>query len=153
MEYRFVHCRWALDDPSFGRRAYLGGHVPGAVFLDAERDLSAPPGPGGRHPLPSARDFAAAASRAGLRRGTFVVAYGSLGGAERLWWLLRHYGHDDCAVIDPDAWRAALVSGEETAQHADFELRERADDTITRDELAARRGELVVVDARLEQRW
>jgi thiosulfate/3-mercaptopyruvate sulfurtransferase len=153
MEYRFVDCRWALDDPDFGRRAYLGGHVPGAVFLDAERDLSAPPGPGGRHPLPSARDFAAAASRAGLRRGTFVVAYGSLGGAERLWWLLRHYGHDDCAVIDFDSWQGPLATGEERVEPAVFEPRERAGDTITRDELAARLDELVLVDARLEPRW
>src|SRR5579862_1698752 len=100
MDYRFVDCRWALDDPGFGRRAYEEGHIPGAVFLDVERELSAPPGPGGRHPLPEAADFARAAGAAGIGSGTFVVAYGSLGGAERLWWLLRHFGHDDCAVID-----------------------------------------------------
>ena len=50
-------------------------------------------------------DFAAAASRAGIGPGVFVVAYGLMGGAERLWWLLRHFGHDDCAVlIDFEAW-------------------------------------------------
>jgi len=148
-----VDCRWALDDPSFGRRAYLEGHIPGAVFLDVERDLAAPAGPGGRHPLPSADAFATAASRAGIGPETFVVAYGSVGGAERLWWLLRHFGHGDCAVLDLDAWHGPLAAGEETAAPAVFEPSEHTGDTISRDELAARLDELVVVDARLEPRW
>ena len=148
-----MDCRWALDDPSFGRRAYLEGHIPGAVFLDVERDLAAPAGPGGRHPLPSADAFATAASRAGIGPETFVVAYGSVGGAERLWWLLRHFGHGDCAVLDLAAWRGPLAGGDETVEPADFEPRERTGDTISREELAARRAELVLVDARVEPRW
>src|SRR5438105_5753893 len=119
--YRFVDCRWDLADPEAGRRAYLAGHIPGAVFLDVERDLSAPPGPGGRHPLPAAEDFAAAAGRAGIGPGVFVVAYGSMGGAERLWWLLRHFGHDDCAVLDLDGWHGPLRGGEESVEPERFE--------------------------------
>jgi thiosulfate/3-mercaptopyruvate sulfurtransferase len=158
MEYRFVDCRWALDDPGFGRRAYLEAHIPGAAFLDVERDLASAPGAEGRHPLPSAEQFAAAASRAGIAAETFVVAYGSLGGAERLWWLLRHFGHGDCAVIDLGAWHGPLVGGEERIEPAAFEAAsfksaERDDDTIGRDELARQRERLVVVDARLEPRW
>jgi thiosulfate/3-mercaptopyruvate sulfurtransferase len=124
MEYRFVDCRWALDDPGFGRRAYLEAHIPGAAFLDVERDLASASGAEGRHPLPSAEQFAAAASRAGIGAETFVVAYGSLGGAERLWWLLRHFGHGDCAVIDLDAWHGPLVGGEERTRPAAFEVAE-----------------------------
>jgi thiosulfate/3-mercaptopyruvate sulfurtransferase len=153
VEYRFVDCRWALDDPEAGRRAYLAAHVPGAAFLDVERDLSSPAGAGGRHPLPSAEQFAAAASRAGIGDGTFVVAYGSLGGAERLWWLLRHFGHGDCAVLDLDAWHGPLAAGEERIAPAAFTPRARDDDTIPRGELAERRELLVVVDARLPARW
>jgi len=152
VRYRFVDCRWSLEDPEAGRRSYLAGHVPGAAFLDIERDLSAPPGAGGRHPLPVEAEFAAAASSAGIERGTFVVAYGSPG-AERLWWLLRHFGHDDCAVIDLDAWHGPLAAGDEAVEPARFEPNARADDTIGREELAARLGELVVVDARLPARW
>src|SRR5436305_396375 len=63
--YAFVDCRWSLDDPGWGRREYVAGHIPGAAFLDVERDLSGPPGPGGRHPLPDAADFARAAGQAG----------------------------------------------------------------------------------------
>lgn len=153
MRYRFVDCRWSLDDPDEGRRSYLAGHVPGAAFLDVERDLSSPPGSGGRHPLPSAAAFAAAAGRAGIDAGTFVVAYGSLGGAERLWWLLRHFGHDACAVLDLAGWRGPLCAGEETVEPAVFEPRERNGDTIELGELAERREELVVVDARGPARW
>src|SRR5207247_2056212 len=118
---------------------YLEAHVPGAGFVDAERELSAPPGAAGRHPLPPAERFAAAASRCGIEEGVFVVAYGSLGGAERLWWLLRHFGHDDCAVIDLPAWRGPLRSGDEHIDPGRFLARERNGDTIELDELADRR--------------
>src|SRR6476619_5694542 len=104
MKYQFVDCRWELGNPERGRELYLAGHIPGASFLDVDRDLSGEPGAGGRHPLPDPDAFADAAGRAGIGAGVFVVAYGALGGAERLWWLLRHFGHDDCAVIDLDAW-------------------------------------------------
>jgi thiosulfate/3-mercaptopyruvate sulfurtransferase len=153
MTYRFVDCRWALDDPAFGLRVYEEGHIPGAVFLDVERELSAPPGIDGRHPLPDTESFVSAMARAGIDAGTWVVAYGSLGGAERLWWLLRHFGHDQCAVIDLEAWRGPLTVGHEEAEPTRFEPRERADDFIGREELAAALAELVVVDARLPLRW
>src|SRR5260221_13898405 len=100
MDYRFVDCRWALDDPGFGLRAYREAHIPGAAFIDVERDLAAAPGAGGRHPLPSAEEFAAGASRAGIGPETFVIAYGSLGGVARVLWLLPHFSHRDCAVAD-----------------------------------------------------
>jgi thiosulfate/3-mercaptopyruvate sulfurtransferase len=151
--YRFVDCRWDIADPDAGRRLYLAGHIPGAAFLDVERDLSAPPGSNGRHPLPSTEQFAAAASRASIGPGVFVVAYGTMGGAERLWWLLRHFGHDDTAVIDLAAWHGQLRAGDEEIEPAQFVPRPRTDDTIDAEELAARLGELVVVDARVPERW
>jgi thiosulfate/3-mercaptopyruvate sulfurtransferase len=153
VRYRFVDCRWSLTDPDEGLREYLAGHVPGAVFVDVERELSAPPGIAGRHPLPSAGQFEGAMSRAGVEDGVWVVAYGSLGGAERLWWLLRHFGHDDCAVIDLDSWGGPLRGGEETAAPGRFVARPRSDDTVTLDELARRHRDLVVVDARVAPRW
>ena len=150
---QFVDCRWELGVPGGGRELYLAGHIPGASFLDVDEDLSSPAGPGGRHPLPTEEDFALAASRAGIGDGVFVVAYGNMGGAERLWWLLRHFGHDDCAVIDFDAWRGRLTTGEEEVEPAEFTPRRRTDDVIEAGELAARAGELVVVDARLPERF
>jgi thiosulfate/3-mercaptopyruvate sulfurtransferase len=153
MRYQFVDCRWELGTPGRGRELYLEGHLPGASFLDVDEDLAAPPGERGRHPLPEPEDFASAASRAGIGDGVFVVAYGNMGGPERLWWLLRHFGHDDCAVLDLDGWLGPLRSGEEEIEPADFTLRPRGDDTIEADELASRLEELVVVDARLALRY
>jgi thiosulfate/3-mercaptopyruvate sulfurtransferase len=153
LHYQFVDCRWELGNPGRGRELYLGGHVPGASFLDVDSDLSSAPGARGRHPLPDPDAFAEAASRAGIGEGVFVIAYGNMGGAERLWWLLRHFGHDDCAVMDFGGWHGALTSGEEPIAAADFTLRTRDDDTIEADEIAARLEELVLVDARLPARW
>ena len=113
----------------------------------------------GRHPLPAAEAFAAAADRAGIGAGLFVVAYdhGGAGGAARLWWLLRHFGHDDVAVLRGgiDAWAGPLRGGAEEVEPAAFVIRERTGDTIDADELAARLGEpgLVVVDARAPERY
>ena len=156
--YRFVDCRWELANPEAGRALYLAGHVPGAAFLDVERDLSAPPVAGGaRHPLPSAEDFAAAAGRAGIGRGVFVVAYGSGGGPERLWWLLRHFGHEAVAVLHAgiDAWLGPLAAGDEEVQPAVFEPHERSGDTVDAEEVETRLRSPVVafVDARLPARF
>ena len=153
MRYQFVDCRWELGTPGRGRELYLEGHIPGASFLDVDEDLSAPPGERGRHPLPDAGDFAATASQAGIEDGVFVVAYGNMGGPERLWWLLRHFGHDDCAVLDLEGWLGPLRSGAEEIEPAEFPLRPLAADTIEADELASRLDELVVVDARLAARY
>jgi thiosulfate/3-mercaptopyruvate sulfurtransferase len=153
LRYQFIDCRWELGNPGRGRELYLEGHIPGASFLDVEQDLSSPPGPRGRHPLPEQDAFVAAASSAGIGDGVFVVAYGSVGGSERLWWLLRHYGHDDCAVIDLDGWRGPLSAGEEEIAPATFTPRLRAGDTIEAHELQRRLDELVLVDARIPERY
>lgn len=158
MTYRFVDCRWELEKPARGRELYLGGHIPGASFLDVDEDLSDLSVPdAGRHPLPSAGDFAAAAGRAGIGSGVFVVAYGSMGGAERLWWLLRHFGHDDCAVLlgGIEAWGGELSAGAEHIEPAEFVPRERSGDTIEAEEIARRLADpsLLLLDARTPDRW
>lgn len=93
--------RWYLDGRS-GRAAYEQGHLPGAVFVDLEGQLSRRPGPGeGRHPLPEPADFAAAMSTLGIGDETPVVAYDDQGGvvAARLVWMLRAVGHE-AALLD-----------------------------------------------------
>jgi thiosulfate/3-mercaptopyruvate sulfurtransferase len=160
LKYQFVDCRWELGHPERGRELYIAGHVPGASFLDVEGELSAPAAtPGGRHPLPAATDFARAAGRAGIGPGVFVIAYdqGMTGGAARLWWLLRHFGHEDAAVLAGGlaAWAGPLRPGEEEIEEATFVPRPRVDDTVEAPELVDRLGEdgLVVVDARAPERY
>ena len=160
MRYQFVDCRWELGNPGRGRDLYLEGHIPGASFLDVETDLSAPAStPGGRHPLPAAEDFARAAGAAGIGPGVFVVAYdqGMNGGAARLWWLLRHWGHEDVAVLDGGVgvWMGPLRAGDEAIESAEFAPEEREGDTIEGAELESRLEDdrLTIVDARAPERY
>lgn len=102
--------RWFLGAPDRGRAEYEAGHIPGARFV-AENDFAAPPGEGGRHPLPSAADFQASVRRLGLRPGTPVVLTDQNAplAAARMWWLLTDAGFTDVRVLDGgmDAWLAA----------------------------------------------
>jgi thiosulfate/3-mercaptopyruvate sulfurtransferase len=147
VDVRFVDCR--------PREDYLAGHIPGAAHADPERDLTGTVG-GGRHPLPSADAFAAWASRAGIGTKALVVAYDDGNGwAARLWWLLRHFGHDHAAVLHVDAWHGPFRSGEEEIEPAEFTPVPRDDDVALADELLERGGdpELVLLDARAPERW
>lgn len=100
---RLVDCRFNLADKAAGETAYAGGHLPGAVFADLERDLSGliVKGQTGRHPLPDVAALAEKLGAWGIDRETRVVAYddGSCMYAPRLWWLLRWLGHESVSVL------------------------------------------------------
>ena len=102
--------RWRLAGPP-GIDSYRQGHLPGAVFADLDRDLAAPSGPEGRHPLPDPAAFQAAMRAAGVSRGRPVVVYddGDAMSAARGWWTLRYFGHPDVRVLDGGyrAWAGA----------------------------------------------
>ena len=122
-DVRVVDVRWYLDGRS-GRAAYDRGHLPGAVWLDVDTDLSDPASPAaGRHPLPTPERFAAALGRAGIAPGTPVVAYDDDGGskAARLWWMLRALD-EPAAVLDGGL---AAWAGELTTDVPDFAPIER----------------------------
>jgi thiosulfate/3-mercaptopyruvate sulfurtransferase len=153
-----VDCRFKLGEPGAGERAWREGHISGAAFLDVDRDLAAEPGDRGRHPLPAPGDFAAAARRAGIGRDSTVVAYDEAGegGAVRLWWLLRHFGHEHVAVLNGGlrAWReidGPLRAGEEEVEEGDFVARAREGDTVAAEELLG--GERLLLDARAPERY
>jgi thiosulfate/3-mercaptopyruvate sulfurtransferase len=147
---RIVDCRLVAH--------YRSGHLPGAVHLDRERDLTGEIGDAsrGRHPLPEAEAFAASASRAGISDDTFVLAYDDGDGwAARCWWLLRHFGHERAGTFDLRAYEGVLESGDSTVEGAVFEPQERTDDTIDIEEIHARLDDprLILADARSPERW
>jgi thiosulfate/3-mercaptopyruvate sulfurtransferase len=153
-----VDCRWQLANPEAGRQACEAGHVPGAAFMDVEQELADPPGAGGRHPLPARERFERAARTAGISSASEVVAYDESGegGAARLWWLLRHFGHPGAAVLDGGlaAWRDAggpLRAGAEQPPAGDFEARPGSGDTVTADDI--RDGRFALLDARAPERY
>lgn len=102
-EWRVFDCRHDLKNTEYGRQAYAKAHIPGALFLHLDDDLSGvKTGANGRHPLPAIEDFARRMSECGVDEATQVVAYDNEGGifASRLWWMLRWLGHERVAVLD-----------------------------------------------------
>jgi 3-mercaptopyruvate sulfurtransferase SseA len=152
--------RWALGDDR-GRERYLDGHLPGAVFVDLEAELAAPPSvAGGRHPLPSLQRLQEAARRWGIDDGDSVVVYDAAGGlaAARAWWLLRWGGLADVRLLDGglDAWvRAggALESGNVGPEPGSVTLPGGGMPVLAIDEAADLPSTGVLLDARAGERY
>lgn len=103
--------RWRLDAPD-GRAAYTDGHIPGAVYVSLDDELSDHSLAGrGRHPLPSGSSVQGAARRWGVRRDGLVVAYDDFNrmGSGRAWWVLTAAGLSNVRILDGGlgAWRSA----------------------------------------------
>ena len=159
---RIVDCRWVLGQPGAGAMAYAAGHLPGAIHVDLDADLADPSGYGapGRHPLPFPAAFSASLAAAGIGDDDLVVAYDDVGGwvAARLWWMLDVLGHDRVAVLDGGiaAW---ISGGGELTVHepvfpiAELHLADAWSRVIDREELRARLGSLVLLDARAAPRY
>jgi len=123
-------CRFSLTDKHAGRREYEAGHIPGARFVDLERDLSGPRGPGGeggRHPLPDREVLCERLRSLGVDEDSSVVCYDRNSGAVagRFWWLVRWLGHADVRLLEGgfDAWIAAgfeTETAEPVPERGDF---------------------------------
>ena len=144
---RIFDCSFDLMRPAAGRAMYLDAHIPGAVYADLDKALSArhgvpgshgvitasgadAPASGGRHPLPNRDKFAIWLSSVGFANDMQAVVYDRNGGnyCGRLWWMLKWAGHEAVAMLDGGlpAWQAAggeIASGEEAAHfQSSFEL-------------------------------
>lgn len=157
---RLLDVRWSLGGPP-GIDAHRAGHLPGAVFVDLDAELAAPPtAADGRHPLPDPADLQAAARRWGLRSGEPVVVYDDSGAmsAARAWWLLRWAGVADVRVLDGGlpAWVAAggrLETGDVAAEPGDVVLTGGHLPTVDADGAAARAADGTLLDARAAERY
>lgn len=118
-----VDFRGAIDGRP-ARAAYEAGHIPGAVFVDMEGEVTGHRPGAGRHPLPERDAFERVMRAAGIGRDTRVVVYDDQGAftAGRLWWMLRYFGHDAVAVLDGglQAWTGPLESGRVEPAPGDF---------------------------------
>ena len=155
--------RWRLDEPD-GRAAYLQGHLPGAVYVSLDEELSDHTIAGrGRHPLPSGRSLEAAARRWGIRQDGLVVVYDdwNRAGSARAWWVLTAAGLANVRILDGglSAWRSAGGSletgpvtprpGNVTVLHDDLYAGSRP--TLTAGEAGA--GVVTLLDARAPERF
>lgn len=156
---RVIDVRWRLDRPD-GHDDYLTGHIPGAVYVPLDTELSTHGAPSeGRHPLPSTATLQDAARRWGVRSGDLVVAYDDAKGtaAARAWWLLRQAGVD-VRVLSGGirAWRAAgldVATDDVHPQSGDVVLDEIGRDALTIDEAAAFPASGVLLDVRAAERY
>ena len=156
---RVVDCRWYLGRPGEGRRAYDAGHIPRALHLDVDGDLTAPTGPG-RHPLPDPVVFRRRLEEVGVGDENVVVAYDDVGGwvAARLWWMLDDLGHDAVAVLDGGfgAWTGAgmpITADVPSFPRTRLTLRESWGRVVDREGVRAGLGSLRLLDARAGARY
>ena len=158
-----VDCRFDLADPAAGISAYRRGHLPGAVYLHLEQDLSGPKnGRNGRHPLPDAAALMQCLGRHGISPASHVVAYDDAGGmfAARLWWLLRWLGHERVQVLDGgfQAWCEAAYPLEHDPPEIsvqDYTATPDATRAVNAQFVEQRLGQdgMVLIDARSPQRF
>ncbi len=147
--------RWSLTEPGVGQSAYERGHIPGAVFVDLEGDLTGDEGPG-RHPLPSPQAFGLTLGRLGIRPDDEVVVYDDMYGviAARMWWMLRSIGHQTSRLLDGGLGRwldlgFPVVTGSETRPSTYYPEPEKFTKVASIDTLEGR----TVVDARAPERY
>ncbi|MFJ2566484.1 MULTISPECIES: sulfurtransferase [unclassified Streptomyces] len=156
--------RWQLSlaaaagvAPFDGRAAHAAGHIPGAVFVDLDRELASAPGGNGRHPLPDLEVFGAAMRRAGVSADRPVVVHdgGQGWAAARAWWLLRWTGHPDVRFLDGGlvAWEGPLETAVPEPAEGDFVPRPGALPLLDADAAAALARSGVLFDARAGERY
>ncbi|MFF4824525.1 sulfurtransferase [Streptomyces sp. NPDC001312] len=156
--------RWQLSlataagaAPFDGRAAHAAGHIPGAVFVDLDRELASAPGGNGRHPLPDLEVFGAAMRRAGVSAARPVVVHdgGQGWAAARAWWLLRWTGHPDVRVLDGGlaAWEGPLETAVPEPAEGDFVPKPGALPLLDADGAAALARSGVLFDARAGERY
>ncbi|KQZ23900.1 sulfurtransferase [Microbacterium sp. Root553] len=156
---RVIDVRWRLDRPD-GHAEYLGGHIPGAVYVPLATELATHgEASEGRHPLPSTLTLQDAARRWGVRRGDLVIAYDDAKGlsASRAWWLLRQAGVE-VRVLDGGlrAWIAAglpLATDDVRVDAGDVVLAEIGGDAISIDEAEAFPEDGILLDVRAPERY
>ena len=158
-----VDCSFDLADAGAGERAFVQGHLPGAVYAHLDRDMAgAKTGRNGRHPLPARADWAATLARLGVTPTRAVVLYDAQGGmyAARAWWMLRWIGHRAVSVLDGGlgAWKAvggALESGAVTpvAALSAYPPGDSLVAAVDADALLKSLGRVTLLDARAGERY
>lgn len=159
---RVIDCRYDLFDDAVGRTEYAAGHIPGAVFFDAHRELADLSKTGeGRHPLPDTHGLAILLGERGFSDDTDIVVYDQTGSlfAARAWWLLRFLGHERVRVLSGGfaAWEARYDSATEVLVYepATFTVRPPLVATVSREDVLANIAtpQFTLFDARAPERY
>ncbi|MBP6310271.1 MAG: sulfurtransferase [Arenimonas sp.] len=163
---QIIDARFSLANADSGLKMYESAHIPGALYVDLNKDLSSEKDNPllGRHPLPSAEQFSALLSRLGITPETHVVVYDQVDGAmaaSRFWFLMRLAGHKNISVLDGgmNAWLAAQLPVEQSIAHviaSNYSVQFNTNMLITANELKtllSNAQESVLLDARAPERF
>ena len=147
-------------DPRDARANYDAAHIPGARFFDiddvSDSNSDLP------HMAPPTEKFMSRMRALGVGDGHRVVVYDSEGlfSAARVWWLFRHMGQTDVAVLDGGLpkW---IAEGHPTEDMPpvirDRHMTARRDATLVKDvtqvALASKLDQAEIVDARAAERF
>lgn len=163
---QIIDARFSLANADSGLKMYESAHIPGALYVDLNKDLSSEKDNPllGRHPLPSAEQFSALLSRLGIAPETHVVVYDQVDGAmaaSRFWFLMRLAGHKNISVLDGgmNAWLAAQLPVEQSIAHviaSNYSVQFNTNMLITANEmktLLSNSQDTVLLDARAPERF
>lgn len=154
-------CRFNLMNKTLGREQYRAGHIPGAYFLDLEKDLSSETGThGGRHPLPDTEALSKKLRSAGVNQHSLIVVYDDsrMGYAARAWWLLRYFGHSQVLILDGGftGWMnagGAIDRREPALKNGNFKATLQDDWIVTRDDILGAGTNFTLIDSREAKRY
>lgn len=158
-----IDVRFDLGNPYAGRSLYLESHIPEAIYLDLNKDLSGRVQKhGGNHPLPNMEEFVGKLEDVGVSNQTTVVIYDQENGmfAARMWWLLYYIGHEDMYMLDGGfkEWsnKGKKITNDipnlnRTKYYPNFRTEEIVDIKIVKDKL--KNQEAVLIDSRAKERY
>ena len=156
---RIADVRWFLGEPERGPVEYRQGHIPGAVFVDLDGDLAAPPG-AGRHPLPDPGAFAGRMGELGFGDEHTIVIHDAANGqyGARMWWMLDRLGHKRVVMLDGglEAWLASdgpLTAEKARPLRSTMTLASEWPGVTDRQTVAASQGRIDLVDVRAPERY
>lgn len=159
-----IDCRFSLQDPIYGEKAYKEAHIPKAISVNLDKDLAGEKGEhGGRHPLPNMKDFVKFMESLGVSNNTTVLIYddGDLAAPSRLWWMLKYIGIDKVYLLEGGitAWKTSQgsVTAEEYRGKAkgkiDINFKEEMKCSMDYVKESLGDNDVVIIDSRAKERY
>lgn len=159
-----IDCRFSLQDPIYGEKAYKEAHIPKAISVNLDKDLAGEKGEhGGRHPLPNMKDFVKFMESLGVSNNTTVLIYddGDLAAPSRLWWMLKYIGIDKVYLLEGGitAWKTSQGSvtaeeyrGKEKGK-IDINFKEEMKCSMDYVKESLGKNDIVIIDSRAKERY
>jgi thiosulfate/3-mercaptopyruvate sulfurtransferase len=159
-----IDCRFSLQDPHYGEKAYKEAHIPKAISVNLDKDLAGNAGEhGGRHPLPDMKTFSKLMESLGVSSNSEVLIYddGDLAAPSRLWWMLKYIGLDKICLLEGGLKSWIASGGEVTSEEykgkgqgkIEVNLREDMQCSIDHVKETLNDKQTMIIDSRARERY